>query len=61
MTKILPKVRVKIIKISNLFSISFSQASCGWSGGGMVVDKLPVPGHPTTLDDSRARAYCALL
>ena len=25
----------------------------------MVLGKLPVPGHPTTLDDSRARAYCA--
>ena len=25
----------------------------------MVLDKLPVPGRPTNLDDSRARAYCA--
>ena len=25
----------------------------------MVLDKLPVPGCPTNLDDSRARAYCA--
>ena len=25
----------------------------------MVLGKLPVPGHPTTLDYSRARAYCA--
>ena len=25
----------------------------------MVLGKLPVPGHPTSLDDSRARAYCA--
>ena len=25
----------------------------------MVLDKLPVPGRPTSLDDSRARAYCA--
>ena len=31
----------------------------GWSGGAMVLGKLPVPGHPTTLEDSRARAYCA--
>ena len=25
----------------------------------MVLDKLPVLGRPTTLEDSRARAYCA--
>ena len=25
----------------------------------MVLSKLPVPGRPTTLDNSRARAYCA--
>ena len=25
----------------------------------MVLGKLPVPGHPTNLDDSRARAYYA--
>ena len=25
----------------------------------MVLGKLPVPGRPTSLDDSRARAYCA--
>ena len=24
----------------------------------MVLDKLPVPGRPTSLDVSRARAYC---
>ena len=31
----------------------------GWSGGAMVLGKLPVPGHPTNFDSSRARAYCA--
>ena len=31
----------------------------GWSGGVMVLGKLPVPGRPTYLDCSRARAYCA--
>ena len=31
----------------------------GWSGGAMVLGKLPVQGHPTNLDNSRARAYCA--
>ena len=34
--------------------------SCGgWSGGAMVLGKLPVPGRPTNLDHSMARAYCA--
>ena len=31
----------------------------GWSGGAMVLGKLPVPGRPTNLDFSRERAYCA--
>ena len=31
----------------------------GWSGGAMVLGKLSVPGRPTFLDNSRARAYCA--
>ena len=31
----------------------------GWSGGAMVLGKLPVPGRPTYLYYSRARAYCA--
>ena len=30
----------------------------GRSGGAMVLDKLPGPGRPTSLDKSRARAYC---
>ena len=31
----------------------------GWSGGAMVLGKLSVPGRPTNLNYSRARAYCA--
>ena len=31
----------------------------GWSGGAMVLGKLPVPGRPTNLDYSSAKAYCA--
>ena len=31
----------------------------GWSGGAKVLGKLSVPWRPTSLDDSRARAYCA--
>ena len=34
-------------------------ASRGWSGGAMVLGKLPVPGRPTNLDYSRTRACCA--
>ena len=30
-----------------------------WSGGGMLLDKLSVPGNPTDLDNSRVRAYWA--
>ena len=30
----------------------------GWSGGAMVLGKLPVPERPTYLDRSRARADC---
>ena len=30
-----------------------------WSDGAKVLGKLPVPGRPTDLDYSRARAYCA--
>ena len=31
----------------------------GWSSGAMVLGKLTVPGRPTNLDYSKARAYCA--
>ena len=34
---------------------------CGGGGGGgaMVLGKLPVPGRPTSLNKSTARAYCS--
>ena len=32
----------------------------GWSGGAMVLGKLSVPGRPTNLDNSIARAPTAL-
>ena len=32
----------------------------GWLGDAMVLGKLPVPGRPTNLKYSRARAYCAV-
>ena len=34
-------------------------SSRGWSGGAKVLGKLSMPGRPTTLDRSRARASCA--
>ena len=33
--------------------------SWGWSGDAKVLGNLPVPGRPTNLDYSRARACCA--
>ena len=30
----------------------------GRLGGAKVLGKLPLPGRPTSLDQSRARAYC---
>ena len=35
------------------------QHRCGCLAGAMVLGKLPVPGRPSNLADSRARAYCA--
>ena len=34
-------------------------AAKGWLGDAMVLGKLLVPGRPSNLADSRARAYCA--
>ena len=31
----------------------------GWFGGAMALSNFSVPGRPTTLDNSMARAYCA--
>ena len=41
----------------DLLSHSIQQE--GVFGGAMVLSKLSMSGHPTTLDNSRARAYCA--
>ena len=37
----------------------YDEIILGWSGGAMVLGKLPVPGRPTNLDYSRTRAYYA--
>ena len=41
------------------YLVNFALELRGWSGGAKVLGKLPVPGRPTNLDYSRARAYCA--
>ena len=41
------------------FEQQLLNCSVGWSGGAMVLGKLPVPEHPTNLDFSRARVCCA--
>ena len=43
-----------------IFYVLVFDVTCwGWSDGAMVLGKLPVPGRPINLDNSRARAYCA--
>ena len=37
----------------------FNKLGRGWLGGAKVLGKLSVLGRPTSLDDSRERAYCA--
>ena len=46
------------IKFQGSTQIGFEDTG-GWSGGAMVLGKLPVPVCPTNLDNSGARAYCA--
>ena len=41
------------------FSLYRAVSQRGWSDGTKVLGKLSVPGRPTSLVDSRARAYCA--
>ena len=45
-----------ITRQSKCFFLPFCR---GWSGGAMVLGKLPVPGTSYNFDYSRARAYCA--
>ena len=39
--------------------LEYDSVVWGVSGGAKVLGKLTVPGCPTSLDDSRARANCA--
>ena len=55
-------LHLRQIRFTNITSSCFDRfysRSRGWSGGAMVLGKLPVPGRPTSLDCGRARAYCA--
>ena len=52
-----PQYREKIAMLRAIAALHFR--IWGWSGGAMVLGKLPVPGRPTNLDNSGARAYCA--
>ena len=45
-------------KLCLFYKMSYN-LSLGWSGGAMVLGKLPVPGRSIKLDNSGARAYCA--
>ena len=47
---------MKIWKHKDIYALNLER---GWSGGAKVLGKLSLPGRPTSLDDSRARAYCA--
>ena len=51
--------RVNVTLYTTTVSPKCSVTERGWSGGAKVLGKLSVPGRPTNLDNSRARAYCA--
>ena len=48
-----------IYNLRNRLNFEIPFVRTGWSGGAKVLGKLSVPGRPTNLEDSRARAYCA--
>ena len=47
------------LRVSEIFLTKNQNLKRRWSGGPKVLGKLIVPGRPTKLDNSRARAYCA--
>ena len=51
--------KIMCISMLHRLKVFFSPFLWGWSGGAKVLGKLSVPGRPTSLDDSRARAYCS--
>ena len=51
---------MEVISIGNVCALpNLQRCGRGGSGGAMMLSKIPVPGRPTNLDDSGARAYCA--
>ena len=38
-----------MVQVQLVLEVLFTQDSGGWSGGAMVLGKLPVPGRPTIL------------
>ena len=52
-------ILINIVVTDDVARASMLYKQWGWSGGAKVLGKLSVPGRPTRLDDSRARAYCA--
>ena len=49
-----------MLLIKNLAALNDQSNTPNMLGlSAIVLDKLSVPGHPTDLDNSRARAYCA--
>ena len=54
-------IRYRDCSCSSVAGIHFNTLSLqlGWTGGAMVLGKLPVPGCPTNLDDRRAWDCCA--
>ena len=51
-------------RVHHFFSFlcsSLVPVSRGWSGGSMVLGKFSVPGRPTNLVNSRARASCSYI
>ena len=46
------------ISVPAIFPGQYSFSEMGSGGGRVVLGKLPVLGHPSYLNYSRARAYC---
>ena len=53
------KEYIYVYRIYYLLILGGGGGGGGGLGGAKVLGKLPVPGRPTYLDCSRARAYCA--
>ena len=53
------KLMMAILYIETFMTFDFDSSLIGGGRVVMVLGKLPVPGRPTNLNKSRARAYCA--